>query len=232
MAVIDMRVDGDVRNAASLYADFLLKKRRNGKGKIGDRRALDIIFCERNFGALRLDGKKIGAMNAGGANLYRASIKNAYLRGMNFGGANLGYANITGSDCECANFGGANLGYAKLARSSFRGANMSGAYLAYSDLSNADFSDAYFWGAYMKGAVLRNAVMEGSYLGGVDLKGADLRGARLLGAEMHGASVSRVKLYRKDFRTFLESVGAIGRGDNITNASLADKARMLSIILH
>ena len=99
------------------------------------------------------------------ANLRRANLTGADLRGASFfnaalNNANLRHANLTGADIRFADLRGANLFTADLSDAQVSGANLGGANLFLADLSNADL-----FGANLSGANLYEANLTAADLG-------------------------------------------------------------------
>ncbi|HCX6200357.1 TPA: pentapeptide repeat-containing protein [Listeria monocytogenes] len=103
--------------------------------------------------------------------------------------ANLSYADLRRADLSGANLRGANLSYADLSCADLRGANLSYANLSYADLRRADLS-----GANLRGANLRRANLSYADLRRADLSGANLRVANLSYADLSYANLRRADL--------------------------------------
>ncbi|ECL0005320.1 pentapeptide repeat-containing protein [Listeria monocytogenes] len=103
--------------------------------------------------------------------------------------ANLSYADLRRADLSGANLRGANLSYADLRRADLSGANLRGANLSYADLRRADLS-----GANLRGANLRRANLSYADLRRADLSGANLRVANLSYADLSYANLRRADL--------------------------------------
>ncbi|MDR5615553.1 pentapeptide repeat-containing protein, partial [Arsenophonus sp.] len=88
--------------------------------------------------------------------------------------ANLREADLRGADKNCN-----HLGFFSLREADLRGADLYGANLREANLYGADLCRANLYGANLYGADLR-----GANLYGADLRGADLRGANLYGANL------------------------------------------------
>ncbi|HAK0867973.1 TPA: pentapeptide repeat-containing protein [Listeria monocytogenes] len=103
--------------------------------------------------------------------------------------ANLSYADLRRADLSGANLRGANLSYADLRRADLSGANLRGANLSYADLRRADLS-----GANLRGANLRRANLSYADLSYADLSYANLRRADLSYADLSYANLRRADL--------------------------------------
>ncbi|EAC2264233.1 pentapeptide repeat-containing protein [Listeria monocytogenes] len=103
--------------------------------------------------------------------------------------ANLSYADLRRADLSGANLRGANLSYADLRRADLSGANLRGANLSYADLRRADLS-----GANLRGANLRRANLSYADLSCADLSCANLRVANLSYADLSYANLRRADL--------------------------------------
>ena len=114
------------------------------------------VYADTLEGA-RLDGLDLHRIGLSGANLRRASIREADARNIELDGADLTDANL--SDCDFMNaiFDGARLVCANLRNSNLTGASFVKADLSYADLRGADvvvadFTDAQLTGARLEGA--------------------------------------------------------------------------------
>jgi hypothetical protein len=123
-----------------------------------------------------------------GANLQKASLYKADLRGADFQGANLQKASLQGADLREANFQKANLYEADFYRASLQKANLQGADLQEADLRGADLREANFQKANLYEANLRRA----------NLRRANLREASLQGADLREANFQKANLYEAD----------------------------------
>ena len=101
----------------------------------------------------------------------RADLERANLYGADLRGANLERANLYGADLERANLYGADLRGANLERANLYGADLRGANLERANLYGADLRGANLYGANLYGADLRGADCpitcpeEGSFIG-------------------------------------------------------------------
>lgn len=118
------------------------------------------------------------------ANLSRANLSRAFLRGANFERANFERANLSRAFLREANFERANLWRANLSGANLGLANFSRANLEFADLSRAN----------LKGADLRLANLNGADLSGADLRPANLKGSDLSRANFKGAALSGANL--------------------------------------
>ncbi len=115
------------------------------------------------------------------ADLSKANLQKAILRGANLQGAILLLANL-----QKAILRGANLQKAFLGGANLQGANLDGANLQGADLTEANLQGAYPIFANLQGAVLLWANLQEAYLYEANLQGATLVGAK-------GLTVSQVK---------------------------------------
>ena len=114
-----------------------------------------------------------------GANLSRADLSDANLRGANLRGADLSRADLSDANLSDANLRGADLSRADLSDANLRGANLRGA-----NLSRADLSDANLRGANLSRADLSDANLSRANLSDANLSRADLSDANLRGADL------------------------------------------------
>jgi hypothetical protein len=105
----------------------------------------------------------LGNTKLGGANLFAADLRNAYLQGADLHGAKLTWARLGGAD-------------------------LSGADLHGADLSEADLGGANLNGADLRGSKLGEADLSYATLNGADLREADLRGKGLTQYELDQAN--------------------------------------------
>jgi uncharacterized protein YjbI with pentapeptide repeats len=139
------------------------------------------------------------------ANLSRALMPMADLRGVQLQGADLSFAQLQGARLSAAQLQGANLWRAqlqganlwlaqlqgaKLWEAQLQGADLSGAYL-----QGADFLLAQLQGAGMRAANVRGANFRAAQLQGADLSEAQLNGANFLAARLQGAAFEGTQLY-------------------------------------
>jgi uncharacterized protein YjbI with pentapeptide repeats len=143
-------------------------------------------------------------VNAVGANLIEADLRNTCwnrsdLRGAQLMDAELSGATFVGSDISQqanldgaiargailsqANLGGSNLSRADLSGANLLSANVSAAQLAETNLSGATLVNANLSGAIAIGTDFRNASFSGANLANAVLTGADLTGAEQLSQE-------------------------------------------------
>ena len=116
-----------------------------------------------------LRGADLSDANLGRADLRRANLCRANLRGVDLSGASLGDADLSGADLGRANLRGTDL----------RGTDLSDVNLSDADLSGADLGRATLSDADLCGADLHKTDLHGAYLRGVDLRGANLASAIL-----------------------------------------------------
>jgi opacity protein-like surface antigen len=116
----------------------------------------------------------------------------AYLSRADLSRANLRDADLKGAYLSRANLSGADLSDADLFRANLFGANLSGAYLTFADLSDANLSGADLSGAYLSRA---------------DLSDADLSDANLSGANLYGAIGLERTLGRPDYNSTTDFTG-------------------------
>ncbi|MDD7295591.1 MAG: pentapeptide repeat-containing protein, partial [Oscillospiraceae bacterium] len=118
---------------------------------------------------------------SGWENLYKISLKGAYLENAHLENAHLENAHL-------------------------ENAHLEGAYLMDAHLKNAHLEGAYLMDAHLNGAYLEGADLRGAHLNDADLEGAHLEGAYLTGAHLNGAHLrdtiwnSNSKLYNITIR--------------------------------
>jgi len=100
--------------------------------------------------------------------------------------ANLAKADLTGADLR-----GVNLAEADLSNAILVGANLTGA-----DLTDADLTGANLTGAYLEDANLTDADLTGANLTGANLTDANLTGANLTDADLHNLNLTGANLFR------------------------------------
>jgi hypothetical protein len=133
-----------------------------------------------------------------GAQLQRANLVEANLKGAILNDAKLQGANLRGAQLQWAFLIGAQLQGADLRGAQFQGAALIGAELqgarlgisADSPLEAAQLQGADLIGAQLQGADLRGAQLQGANLAGAQLGGADLRGAAIGGAQFNSTDNS------------------------------------------
>ncbi|EAC9108721.1 pentapeptide repeat-containing protein [Listeria monocytogenes] len=108
--------------------------------------------------------------------------------------ANLSYADLRRADLSGANLRGANLSYADLRRADLSGANLRGANLRRANLSYADLSCADLSCANLRVANLSYADLSYANLSCADLSCANLRVANLSYADLSYANLRRADL--------------------------------------
>jgi uncharacterized protein YjbI with pentapeptide repeats len=131
-----------------------------------------------------------------GANLGRAQLAGANLRGAQLGGANLSEAQLERANLRGAQLGRANLFEAQLERADLRGAQLGEANLGRAQLAGADLSGAQLAGANLGEAQLGGAILYKAQLGEANLFETQLAGANLSKAQLAGANLSRAQLER------------------------------------
>ncbi|WP_439552318.1 pentapeptide repeat-containing protein [Falsiroseomonas sp.] len=151
-------------------------------------------------------------LDAGQANLQRATFRNAYVGDAIFQESDLRHADLSTLAARFifltgARLDGATLDRVTFARAQFSGASLRDARATDAQLTYADFTRANLTGIQLNGSMLqasrfvdadlRRADLRGANLHGADLRGADLRGANLSGADLTAA--------RYDCRTRLPS---------------------------
>jgi len=157
--------------------------------------------------------------NLSGANLIRASLSGADLRGMN-----LHMAQLTRAKLSEANLAGAELGGADLRKADLREANLGESILYKANLEEADLTGARLRNADLRGANLQGADLTDADFGTADLSAADLRGANLRGAKLMGTRLVASNFGEADL-TGCQICGAF-----MWNAKLQD-ARQLDIVV-
>jgi uncharacterized protein YjbI with pentapeptide repeats len=150
-----------------------------------------------------------------GADLHRAILTRAPLRGVDLEESNLQGASLARADLQGARLLFANLKNAILAHASLVGACLLGAHLQHANLAGANLTEAVIsiecrgfanlqdanlqgatmdgaalGDAFLRGADLRNARLRSACLRGTDLQGADLRGADLGGTDLSGGNLT------------------------------------------
>jgi len=128
------------------------------------------------------------------ADLSRAHLSRADLRGANLSGANLSRAELFGANLHRANLSRADLFGANLRGANLTNAKLSEAGLFEANLSGANLSGAEVFGAGLRGANFSEAKLSGANLFGVNLNGADLSRADLSAADLRGAGLGRANL--------------------------------------
>lgn len=161
------------------------------------------------------------------ANLSRAILAQAHLRGAKLHRADLTSAHLSEADLSWAKLVGAHLSGAKLRRADLAWADLSGANLVGAHLSGANLVGAYLNGANLNGANLKEARLKeaslvGAHLGGAnlfraELGGADLSGANLTGAKLDGVDLSGANLRRANL-SWSNLAGANLSGSNFCGA--------------
>jgi uncharacterized protein YjbI with pentapeptide repeats len=183
----------------------------------------EVEVAERPDGWDREDLSRIRTVDLRGRNLAfadltRAFLPNADLRGTNLQGASLAGADLRGvilednmllgADLRSVRLEGASLDLrnadlhgsslsglwligANLVRAQLQGANLVLAQLQGANLVRAQLQGADLWRAQLQGADLGRAQLQGANLCGAQLQGANLEFARLQGADLRGAGLWR-----------------------------------------
>jgi uncharacterized protein YjbI with pentapeptide repeats len=134
-----------------------------------------------------------------GANLSKATLRRASMKGATLSSADLSEADLRSSeferaDLENASFTGAilddvDLRQARLAKADFRSARLKRV-----DLSGANLRTTVFCNANLSGANLSSADLTGTNLAGACLVGANIERATLIDADLSHADLSRARL--------------------------------------
>ena len=150
-------------------------------------------LCRADLCDADLRGASLCEANLRGANLCRANLCDAYLLDANLRDADLCRANLRDADLRGANLRDADLRGAYLRGADLRGANLCRANLREADLCGANLSEASLYGANLSEADLCDA-----YLYGANLREARLSEASLYGANLSGAYLCRANLREAD----------------------------------
>jgi uncharacterized protein YjbI with pentapeptide repeats len=113
------------------------------------------------------------------ANLHKADLCGAILIRADLRGAFLNEAKLERADLKGANLHGTDLNNAKLSLANLEGANLEGVDLTWADLRAAPLNQANLNRATLYGANLSRAELKGANLKGADLRVADLSEANL-----------------------------------------------------
>jgi uncharacterized protein YjbI with pentapeptide repeats len=138
-----------------------------------------------------------------GAQLQRAFLPSAPLRGVYLHDAKLQHAHLVGVDLSGALLAGSNLHWANLTRAKLRNTHFGGAILCDANLSHSEMTHAFLYRANLSGATLIRADLRDTHLVSANfrrtnLTGADLGtalaiGTRFQGADLRGADLARTK---------------------------------------
>jgi hypothetical protein len=118
--------------------------------------------------------------NFAGADLRRARLCSANLKGAKFDRANLHSVNFSNAKLLGANFSGATLVRAVFFKNNLQGSSFTGAFMGEALFDSVDLRGAEFSSSKLDDARFTNADVKGARFSGAILKGADLRGARNL----------------------------------------------------
>jgi len=220
----------EIRTIARVHTLTVLPRLDSGR----KRSLLQFLY---ESGLIEKDNCIINLLGAdlSGANLIRAYLKNASLRGTNLQEADLRGAKLQGADLYNAYLSGAklnvadlretDLGYAQLSPTNLYGANLYGATLNVTDLFEVDFGPAILHAARLDGAnlsnaklsrvILTNALLKDAKLVHADLRGAELSYSVLDGADIKEADLSGAWLVKSDL------IGANLDGTNLNGAIIA-----------
>ena len=126
--------------------------------------ALDVIR-DRSTDFAKSEIDKGYRLNLTNANLSRADLTNANLRGADLTNANLSRADLTNANLRGADLTNANLSRADLTKANLRGADLTNANLTNANLSRADLSRADLTNAILRDASLMPYALIGAELG-------------------------------------------------------------------
>ena len=146
-----------------------------------------------------LGGLRLRYLQAYGAFLAKARLRQADLRYSYLSEADLRQANLRQASLRSAMLDQAKLDGAMLQSADLQGANLIRAEMAKADLSFASLTgalllDAKLDGAVFYGADLRNAWLERASLEQADLREANVEGANLKNSDLRGAYLSTAKM--------------------------------------
>jgi TIR domain/Pentapeptide repeats (8 copies) len=139
------------------------------------------------WNAWRDKNRRLVQPDLGGADLFRADLREANLRRVDLDGADLREAMLRKADLFEANLCRADLREADLEEVNLGGANLHEVNLVWADLAGANLFEANLSGANLSGAVLGEVNLRRGNLSGAKLAGADLRQANLFEADLGGA---------------------------------------------
>src|SRR6266568_7722631 len=137
-----------------------------------------------------LNGFRLRYLQAYGAFLVRARLRQADLR----------YAYLSEADLRQANLRQANLRFAVLDQVKLNGAMLQSADLERANLVRAELGKADFSFASLAGALLLDAKLDGAVLYGTDLRNASLERASLEQADLRRANLEGANLKMSDLR--------------------------------
>ena len=170
------------------------------------------------------------------ANLYKADLRGADLRGANLYKADLDGAELIEANLYKADLSGANLYKANLYKADLEGAKLREAFLYKANLYKANLREANLVEADLHGADLHGADLVGANLMGANLIRADLRGADLSGAKLdwplvcpEKGSFIGYKKCRNDLIVKLEIPEDAYRCSATSKKCRCSKAKVLSI---
>jgi uncharacterized protein YjbI with pentapeptide repeats len=151
-------------------------------------------LCEADLSKANLEKALLSWADLRGARLWEVNLQRAGLVGANLQGALLGRANL-----QRAVLVGANLQGALLYRADLRGAVLYRADLQGAWLGEVNLQETHLWKVNLQGAGLSGANLRGARLSEVDLQeaqlsGANLRGAQLWEVNLQGAGLGEVNL--------------------------------------
>jgi uncharacterized protein YjbI with pentapeptide repeats len=128
------------------------------------------------------------------ANLMKADLENAYLKGVNLQNADLSFTNLAGANLDEANLKSSNLWGASVKNATLVSANLQSADASWSNLNGANLTKAVLSKALIKSAQLRRTDLRDAVLQRVNLNGALLNEANLEGADMLSVMMNRTNL--------------------------------------
>ncbi|MCY4572508.1 MAG: pentapeptide repeat-containing protein [Gemmatimonadetes bacterium] len=206
------------------------RREHQGKPSLEIQDLLTLIFVQEAdiFGGLRID---LHACWLNGADLRKAKLWNANLRGSHFFNARLSDARLDRADLVQADLRGgilrgASLREARLFDARMQSINLEGANLQGADLCGVKLTAAYLRNAQLQAANLANAQMYGASLGGAGMQGSTLswtylQGATFSGTAMQGAGTVLHDASNGFAQRVMESVGKDTDGSQVVSGGLA-----------